>query len=155
MPLNSLVNLVSGYPVYSILIGFFVSIVLLIIVFVLIAKNKKLEQRVSKWEDAILELQTIDPLELKNLDQQLVRQEQNNSSTLRHVAMVRFNAFDSLDHGLSYALAVLSDNGDGFVISSVFAREVSRTYVKQIVDGNPSQPLSPEEENAVAKAMVR
>ncbi len=154
LSLNNLVNLVAGYPVYSILIGFCVSVVLLIIVLLLAAKNSRLGKKVSRLEDLILNQQSFETPDLENLNRELAHQKEKHSTALRHVAMVRFNAFDSSDHGLSYALAVLNDYGDGFVVSSIFTRDESRTYAKQIVEGKPSQPLSPEEERALEKAMA-
>lgn len=155
MLLTNLVHIVEDYLVYSILAGFGVSQVLLIIVFVLFSRNKKLAQRLAKLESANLAMKSVENLDLQNLDLHLSRLEQKHSSALRHVAMVRFNAFDDSGSGLSYALAVLNDDGDGFLISSLFTREESRTYAKQIVGGKPSHPLSPEEEEALKQALGR
>lgn len=155
MLLTNLVNIVEDNFVYSILAGIGVSLVLLIIVIVLSSKNKKLGQRLTKLEAANLAMKSMENLDPQNLGLQLSRLEQKHSSALRHVAMVRFNAFDDSGSGLSYALAVLDDNGDGFLISSLFTRDESRTYAKQIVGGKPSHPLSPEEEEALKQAMER
>jgi hypothetical protein len=152
---NQLLNWLESYTAYSILICFGFLLVALLIIISLTAKNRKLSQRLAKLESAQLPERSSENPDLQNFDARLERLETNSSSLLRHVAMIRFNAFDHVGNGLSFALAVLNDNGDGFVISSLFGGEETRTYAKQISGGKPSHPLSPEEEEAIKKAMGR
>lgn len=74
------------------------------------------------------------------------------SQALRHVAVVRYDAFGDMGGRLSFSAAVLDDTGDGMVISSIHARGESRTYAKGIVDGGSEVVLTPEERQALDAA---
>lgn len=72
---------------------------------------------------------------------------------IRHVAVIRYDAFDDLAGRMSFSAAMLDDQGDGLVISSLHARSESRAYAKGIKEGKAfNGTLSPEEEEAVKKA---
>ena len=153
MQFNTLVGLIERYPVYSIMISFGLFLLLLLILLAFALQKRKVNRRLAKLEKEYMSLKSIENLDPQNLSPKLDRIEKKFSSLLQHVAMVRFNAFDNVGNGLSFALAVLNDRGDGFVISSLYGGEETRTYAKQIVGGKSSHPLSPEEEEAVIKAM--
>jgi len=72
--------------------------------------------------------------------------------SLRHVAVVRYDAFGDMGGRLSFSAAIVDDRGDGLVISSIHARGESRTYAKGIVEGDSEVTLSPEEQQALAAA---
>lgn len=74
------------------------------------------------------------------------------AQTLQHVAVVRYDAFGDMGGQMSFSAAVIDDNGDGMVISSVHARGESRTYAKGIVGGGSDTVLTPEEQQALAAA---
>ena len=71
---------------------------------------------------------------------------------LRHVAVVRYDAFGDMGGRLSFSAAVVDDRGDGFVLSSIHARGESRTYAKGVVGGTSDATLTPEEQQALAAA---
>lgn len=71
---------------------------------------------------------------------------------LRHVSVVRYDAFGDMGGRLSFSAAILDDSGDGLVISSIHARGESRTYAKGVIDGRSEITLSPEERQALAVA---
>jgi hypothetical protein len=72
--------------------------------------------------------------------------------SLRHVAVVRYDAFGDMGGRLSFSAAIVDDAGDGIVLSSIHARSESRTYAKGVVDGRSSITLTPEEQQALAAA---
>jgi len=78
------------------------------------------------------------------------------ATALRHVSVVRYDAFDDVTGRLSFTAALLDDRGDGLVITSLHARSESRTYLKGVVDGSPTgagpDAFSPEEQRAVSYA---
>ena len=74
------------------------------------------------------------------------------ASSLRHVAVVRYDAFGDMGGRLSFSAAMLDDAGDGVVISSIHARGESRTYAKGLVGGSSDTTLTPEEQQALAAA---
>ena len=71
--------------------------------------------------------------------------------TLR-IGFLRYNSFSDVGSDQSFTLALLSDAGDGAVISSIFAREETRTYGKSVRGFMPQQGASKEEEAAIAMA---
>jgi hypothetical protein len=71
---------------------------------------------------------------------------------LPHIGFVRYNAFDNTGSDLSYALALLTKNGDGVVISSIWSREETRTFGKAVSGFTSVQDASNEERAAIAKA---
>lgn len=69
------------------------------------------------------------------------------------VAVVRFRAFEDMGSDLSYAVAMLDSDNNGVIMSSIFGREDSRSYVKPITAGKSSYPMTDEEEDALKQAM--
>ncbi len=74
------------------------------------------------------------------------------TDALRHLAVVRYDAFGDMGGHLSWSVALLDDNGNGIVLTAIHGRSEARTYAKNIVDWSCDQPLSPEEEEAVQLA---
>lgn len=74
------------------------------------------------------------------------------SDALRHVAVVRYDAFGDRGGLLSFSVALLDDAGDGLVLTSINGRSETRTYAKGVEGGSSGHPLSPEEQQAIARA---
>lgn len=74
------------------------------------------------------------------------------AQALRHVAVVRYDAFGDMGGRMSFSAAIVDDLGDGMVISSIHARGESRTYAKGIVGGDSEVVLTPEERQALDAA---
>ena len=51
---------------------------------------------------------------------------------LRHLAVVRYDAFGDMGGHLSWSLALLDDAGHGVVLTSIHGRSEARTYAKSI-----------------------
>lgn len=68
------------------------------------------------------------------------------------VGFLRYNAFADVGSDQSYALALLTRDGDGVVLSSIYSREETRTYGKAVVKYQTSQEASAEERAAIAQA---
>ena len=75
------------------------------------------------------------------------------ADALRHVAVVRYDAFGDMGGRLSFTAALLDDAGDGLVITSIHGRSEARTYAKGIKAGKSEQSLSPEEDQAIEAAL--
>jgi len=73
---------------------------------------------------------------------------------LRHLAVVRYDAFEEMGGRLSWSLALLDDSGDGVVLTSIRGRNEARTYAKSVAGWSGEQDLSPEESEAVAHARL-
>ena len=75
------------------------------------------------------------------------------TDALRHVAVVRYDAFGDMGGRLSFTVALLDDAADGVVLSSIHGRSESRSYAKGVKAGASEQSLSPEEQQAIELAM--
>lgn len=71
---------------------------------------------------------------------------------LRHLAVVRYDAFEEMGGRLSWSLALLDDGGDGVVLTSIRGRNEARTYAKSVTTWRSDQELSPEETEAITHA---
>ena len=80
---------------------------------------------------------------------------QAETGALRHVALVRYDAFTEMSGRMSFSLALLDDEGDGVTITAMTGRTDTRVYAKAVVDGKGEHELSPEERQAVAAARNR
>jgi len=72
--------------------------------------------------------------------------------TVSRIGVVRYDAFDDIGGAHSFSAALLDEHDDGVVITSITGRTDGRTYLKAIVAGQGSVPLSDEESSAVASA---
>jgi hypothetical protein len=74
--------------------------------------------------------------------------------SVRGVATVRFDAFAGAGHGgkQSFATALLSEDGDGVVISSVYARDRVSVFAKPVSKRDSKHELSEEERQALTEA---
>ena len=71
---------------------------------------------------------------------------------LKHLAVVRYDAFGDMGGHLSWSVALLDDRGHGVVLTSIHGRSEARTYAKSIASWTCEQQLSPEEEEAITHA---
>ena len=70
------------------------------------------------------------------------------------VGLVRYNPFEDTGGNQSFALALLDDHGDGFVMSSLHARNQTRVYAKGVRAGQPDSAMSSEEQEALRTALA-
>ena len=64
--------------------------------------------------------------------------------------MVRYDAYGDMGGRLSWSMALLDDNGDGVVLTSINSRNDARSYAKEVKSASTSESkLSPEEEEAI------
>jgi Protein of unknown function (DUF4446) len=75
------------------------------------------------------------------------------ADALRHVAVVRYDAFRDMGGRMSFSAALLDDAGDGLVLSAIHGRAETRSYAKGVKAGTSDQQLSPEERQAIAFAI--
>jgi hypothetical protein len=75
-------------------------------------------------------------------------------TALRHVGVVRYDAFGDMGGRLSFSAAVFDERGDGFVLSSINGRSETRTYAKALSGLQSEQSLSPEEQQAIHDAQA-
>lgn len=65
---------------------------------------------------------------------------------------VRFNPFPEQGGNQSFAIAVINEEGDGFILSSLYSREKTSVFAKPIKAGKSTIALTEEEAKALAEA---
>ena len=73
--------------------------------------------------------------------------------TYQKQGIVKYDAFNEMGGKLSFALALLDKNNNGFIINSMHSREGCYTYIKEIVKGESYILLGEEERQALEKAI--
>jgi hypothetical protein len=74
-------------------------------------------------------------------------------ASVRHLSVVRFDAFEDMGGRLSFSAALLDGRGDGLVITSINGRQESRCYSKQVRGGSSVHNLTDEERQAIKEAL--
>lgn len=91
---------------------------------------------------------------IENLAQKLKEEVKENKKHFQRLGFKRFNPFTDTGGDQSFALSLLDENGDGFMVSSLHSRENTRVYAKAIKEGKPiDQALSKEEAEVINQAL--
>ena len=69
------------------------------------------------------------------------------------LGLVKYDAFKEMGGKLSFTLALLDENNDGFLINSVHSSDGCYSYSKRIKNGDSEIALSNEEKVAVERAI--
>src|SRR3954452_4227911 len=85
----------------------------------------------------------------------LVRVDRRVDESVRNVSIVRYDAYEDTGGHQSASLAVLDSQRTGVVVTAIQGRDYARIYMKELDRGRPSIALSPEEAEAVERAMAR
>ena len=92
------------------------------------------------------------PEDVHGLRQEVAALRAEGADALRHLAVVRYDAFGDMGGHLSWSVALLDQAGHGLVLSSIAGRSDARTYAKSVSSWTSDQQLSPEEQEAIATA---
>jgi len=87
-----------------------------------------------------------DNTEIKNY---YIKLDQDMSSCIQKIGLVRYNAFKNVGSDLSFAIALLDGNDNGVVFNGLYGSESSNIYAKPIKNKKSSYQLSHEEEYAI------
>ena len=85
----------------------------------------------------------------KEIEYQMNTIERNLYYCIQKVGIVRYNGFDNVGSDLSFSIAMLDNNDDGLVISSLYSRDSSSTYAKPVSNSKSRYALSAEEIKAI------
>ena len=85
----------------------------------------------------------------------LARVDRRVDGTVAKTAIVRYDAYEDTGGHQSASLALLDSSRSGVVVTAIQGRDYARIYMKELERGRPSAALSPEEQEAVERAMAR
>ncbi len=83
----------------------------------------------------------------------LGRLERRVDATVSRLAVVRYDAYEQTGGHQSASVALLDASRSGVVLSAIQGRDYARIYVKELDGGRAALSLSPEEQEAVERAM--
>ena len=145
-------------------LAFFVlnAISILLIFFWIITTEKRLKRffvgkKAKDLEDTIVSLQN-DIAELKKSKESMSTGISNINTKLkksiRGLETIRFNPFPDQGSNQSFAISMLNEDGDGVVLSSLYARERMSVFAKPVKNSKSEYELTEEEKEAIKKAKV-
>ena len=83
----------------------------------------------------------------------LARVDRRVDETVSKTAIVRYDAYEQSGGHQSASVALLDSSRTGVVLSAIQGRDYARIYIKELDRGRASVALSPEELEAVERAM--
>ena len=89
-----------------------------------------------------------------NVDERLGAAEARLDGAIAYRSLVRYDAYGELTGNQSTTIALLDAERNGVVLSSIVRRDTARIYCKSVVDGRGELELSPEEAEAVRRALA-
>ncbi len=92
---------------------------------------------------------------MASLDRRLQDIEGRMPNAIAKVGFVSYDAFGNIAGRLSRSIAMLDERGNGVLLSILVSRDDTLLFSKEIRSGVSTEPLSTEEEDAVATALGR
>jgi uncharacterized protein DUF4446 len=90
----------------------------------------------------------------ERLEERMQETERRLDGAIAFRALVRYDAYGELSGHQSASLALLDAGGNGVVLSSIAHRDTARLYCKQVLGGRGEHVLSPEEDEAIRRALA-
>jgi hypothetical protein len=85
----------------------------------------------------------------------LARVDRRVDGTVTNTSIVRYDAYEDTGGHQSASVAMLDSARTGIVVTAIQGRDYARIYMKELERGRASVTLSPEEQEAVDRAMGR
>ena len=158
----------GGIDIGYILVGIVaVILILLILLIVLLVKYTKIKKRYDKFMRGKNASSLEDDMHGVFEDMKLLKNNvdknkkdirvlyKNMEKTFQKLGIVKYDAFNQMGGQLSFSLALLDENDNGFILNSVHSSEGCYSYTKQIKNGKSAISLGAEEEQALNIAMER
>ena len=149
--------------VLIIMLVLLIAAIVLLIVF--IVKNVKLTKRYERFmlgknaeslEDEIANVFEIEKAlveKVKDNRKDIRKLYKKVSKTFQKIGIVKYDAYQQMGGLLSFSMAMLDEENDGFILNSVHSTEGCYTYTKEIQNGECQLELGNEEKVALEKAM--
>ncbi len=152
-------------PIYFIIVIGVLSAVAFLIAIILLVKTTKIWRRYDRFmrgkdAESLEEMihRILNDVEGIQNRQDKIKEEldkvsgQLNASYKKH-ALLKYNAFKDMGGKLSFSLAMLNEQNDGFILTCMHANGPSYTYLKEIIGGVSYVGLSTEETQVLEEAI--
>lgn len=108
----------------------------------------------SELQSAFVELRDWVEETARGLDRRVGSAEERIDGCVAYRSLVRYDAYGEMSGRQSSTIALLDARRSGVVLSSILHRDQARVYVKQIREGESELELSPEEREAIDRALA-
>lgn len=89
----------------------------------------------------------------EQLDRRLQHAERRIDRAVSYRALIHYDAYGDMSGQRSTSIALLDATRSGLVLSSIHHRDQARLYAKEVREGKPELELSPEEDEAINRAL--
>ena len=89
----------------------------------------------------------------ERLDGRMETAERRLDQAMAYRALIRYDAYGEMSGRQSTSIALLDAKRSGLVLSSIHHRDQARLYAKEVREGKPELELSPEEDEAIQRAL--
>ncbi len=150
---------------YLFIVAYVLILILIIVVIIQAVKFKKLSRKYAKFMSGknakSLEKDIIGLYEDNKFIKVAEEKNRNDIRTLykkltgafQKVGIVKYDAFNQMGGQLSFSLALLDENDNGFILNSVHSTDGCYSYTKEIKNGMCDISLGEEERQALNIAM--
>lgn len=151
-----------GFILLGLLIISVLLLILIVVAFVKIGKFKKKYEKFMLGKDGanlekdimtLYEDNKYMKLSIDRNREDIKELFKKHEKTFQKVGLVKYDAFTEMGGKLSFALALLDEKNNGFIINSVHSSEGCYSYTKRVLDGDSQIALSNEEKVAVERAV--
>jgi hypothetical protein len=117
------------------------------------AGERDLVAQAANLQEAFVQLRDWVEDTAHGLERRMGAAEERVDGCVAYRSLVRYDAYGEMSGRQSSSVALLDAHRSGVVVSSILHRENARVYVKQIHEGESELDLSPEEREAIDKAL--
>lgn len=110
---------------------------------------RNLEDVMIKLDEQMAELKN---MQIK-INKHLVVVDSRLDKSIRSIETIRFNPFEDAGSNQSFAMSFLNDEGNGVIVSSLYARDRMSIFAKPIIKGVSDFELSTEEKDVLKKSL--
>jgi hypothetical protein len=89
----------------------------------------------------------------ERLERRMETAERRIDGSVAYRALIHYDAYGEMSGRQSTSIALLDANRSGLVLSSIHHRDQARLYAKEVREGKPELELSPEEDEAIKRAL--
>ena len=155
-------NIDIGYIFLGLVIANVLLLILIIIAFVQVGKFKKKYKKFMMGKDGgsletdimtLYEDNKFIKLSIDKNREDIKELFKKHETALQKIGLVKYDAIKEMGGKLSFAIALLNEKNDGFIINSVHSSEGCYSYTKRVKDGDSQIALSNEEKVAVERAI--
>ena len=90
---------------------------------------------------------------VEKISQDLEILKKDSKLHIQKAGLLRYNPFSNVGGNQSFSIALLDNNNDGFVITSLYAQDGNRVYAKPVKNGKSEYVLSEEEKETINKSI--